>query len=148
MDRYCDQVGGRFAFRKDLRRPVIFGRNDLVQDAPISKIDLLVCRNVLMYFNAETQSHILSRLHFALAPAGALFLGEAEMLLSRTKLLHPIDLKRRVSRKVAHPISLNGRFLAEPPLAHARPPMAGLDLLRHAALLASPLAQVVVPQTA
>ena len=43
-------------FRKDLRRTVIFGRNDLVQDAPISRIDLLICRNTLMYFNAETQT--------------------------------------------------------------------------------------------
>jgi two-component system CheB/CheR fusion protein len=144
LERYFDQAGGRFAFRKDLRRSVIFGRNDLVQDAPISKIDLLVCRNALMYFNAETQSRILSRLHFALAPDGVLFLGKAEMLLSHTKLFHPIDLKRRVFRKVAAPMPLNGRFLAESPVAHARPPMGGLDLLRHAALLASPLAQVIV----
>ncbi len=75
------QVGGRFAFRKDLRRSAIFGRNDLVQDSPISKIDLLVRRNVLMYFNVETQSRILSWPHFALAQARALFLGKAEMLL-------------------------------------------------------------------
>ena len=144
LERYFDQAGGRFSFRKDLRRSVILGRNDLVQDAPISKIDLLVCRNALMYFNAETQARILSRLHFALAPSGVLFLGKAEMLLSHTKLFHPVDLKRRVFRKVANPMPLNGRFLTEAPLAHARPSMGSLDLLRHAALLASPLAQVVV----
>lgn len=144
LERYFDQAGDSFSFRRDLRRSVIFGRNDLVQDAPISKIDLLVCRNALMYFNAETQARILSRLHFALAPSGVLFLGKAEMLLSHTKLFHPVDLKRRVFRKVANPMPLNGRFLTEAPLAHARPPMGGLDLLRHAALLASPLAQVVV----
>jgi two-component system CheB/CheR fusion protein len=73
-----------------------------------------------------------------------LFLGKAELLLSHTKLFHPIDLKRRVFRKVAHPMSLNGRYLAESPVAHGRPPLAGLDLLRHAALFTSPLAQVVV----
>jgi two-component system, chemotaxis family, CheB/CheR fusion protein len=100
---------------------VIFGRNDLVQDAPISKIDLLVCRNALMYFNAETQSRILSRLHFALAPHGVLFLGKAEMLLSHNKLFHPIDLKRRIFRKVASPLPRDGRFLPEAPPAHARP---------------------------
>ena len=49
---------------------VIFGRNDLVQDAPISHVDLLTCRNTLMYFNAETQAQILNRLHFALRPDG------------------------------------------------------------------------------
>ena len=144
LERYFDQAGGRFAFRKDLRRSIIFGRNDLVQDAPISRIDLLVCRNTLMYFNAETQSRILSRLHFALAPAGVLFLGKAEMLLSHTKLFHPVDLKRRVFRKVADSVLLNGTYLAGPPRVHARPPLGGSDLLHHAALLASPLAQVVV----
>ncbi|MBV9012142.1 MAG: PAS domain S-box protein [Pseudonocardiales bacterium] len=144
LERYFDQVGSRFSFHKDLRRSVIFGRNDLVQDAPISKIDLLVCRNALMYFNAEIQSRILSRLHFALAPTGVLFLGKAEMLLSHAEMFQPIDLKRRVFRKVPRPLPLNGAFLAEAPLPHARPPMGGLELLHHAALLASPLAQVVV----
>jgi two-component system, chemotaxis family, CheB/CheR fusion protein len=143
-ERYFDQVGGHFSFRKDLRRSVIFGRNDLVQDAPISKIDLLACRNVLMYFNAETQSRILSRLHFALAPAGMLFLGKAEMLLSHGGLFQPIDLKRRVFHKVLVPAPLNGTLLAEVPPPHARPQIGGLDQLRHAALLASPLAQVVL----
>ncbi|HWS39344.1 MAG TPA: protein-glutamate O-methyltransferase CheR [Actinoplanes sp.] len=45
VERYFEQAGGRYTFRKDLRRSVIFGRNDLVQDAPISRIDLLTCRN-------------------------------------------------------------------------------------------------------
>ena len=60
----------RYTFRKDLRRCVIFGRNDLVQDAPISRIDLLACRNTLMYFNAETQARILHRLALRAEPHG------------------------------------------------------------------------------
>jgi two-component system, chemotaxis family, CheB/CheR fusion protein len=143
-ERYFDQLGGEFSFRKDLRRSVIFGRNDLVQDAPISKIDLLVCRNTLMYFNAETQSRILTRLHFALAPAGVLFLGKAEMLLAHIEMFQPIDLKRRVFRKVSLPAPLNGTFLPDAAPSQGRPQVGGLDLLRHAALLASPVAQVVV----
>ena len=94
-ERYFEPSGDRFVFRKDLRRSVIFGRNDLVQDAPISRIDLLMCRNTLMYFNAETQARILGRFHFALSDAGVLFLGKAEMLLSHGALFLPIDLKRR-----------------------------------------------------
>ena len=66
FERYFERNAQRYVFRTDLRRTVIFGRNDLVQDAPISRIDLLTCRNTLMYFNAETQSQILNRLHFAL----------------------------------------------------------------------------------
>ena len=64
---------------------MIFGRHDLIQDAPISRIDLLVCRNTLMYFNAETQARILDRFHFALRDDGYLFLGKAEMLLTHAR---------------------------------------------------------------
>src|SRR5215472_16761449 len=55
---------GQHVVRTDLRRTVIFGRHDLVQDAPISRLDLLICRNTLMYFNSETQARILARFHF------------------------------------------------------------------------------------
>src|SRR5262249_1808886 len=75
-------AGGQAVVRGDLRRPVIFGRHDLVQDAPISRLDLLICRNTLMYFNSETQSRILARFHFALSDTGFLFLGKSEMLLT------------------------------------------------------------------
>ncbi len=101
IEKYFEPVNGKFAFRKDLRRAVIFGRNDLVQDAPISRTDLLVCRNTLMYFNAEQQSRILRRLHYALNPTGLLFLGKAEMLLSHTELFEPVDLTRRFFRKTS-----------------------------------------------
>src|SRR5262249_16837950 len=83
-----------------LRRSVIFGRHDLIQDAPISRVNILVCRNALMYFNTEAQSRILARFHFALADGGVLFLGKAEMLLTHTQLFAPVDLRRRVFRKV------------------------------------------------
>ncbi|HEY2026980.1 MAG TPA: CheR family methyltransferase [Gemmatimonadaceae bacterium] len=99
-ERYFNAVDGRYVFTKELRHQVIFGRHDLIQDAPISRIDLLVCRNVLMYFNAETQSSILARFYFALNDNGLLFLGRAETLLSHATNFTPLDLKRRISRKV------------------------------------------------
>ena len=85
LERYFERADQRYVFRKDLRRAVIFGRNDLVQDAPISRIDLLVCRNTLMYFNAETQARILRRFHFALDDDGVLFLGKSEMLITHAR---------------------------------------------------------------
>jgi len=103
IERFFERTGQRYVFRKDLRRAVIFGRNDLVQDAPISRIDLLVCRNTLMYFNAETQSQILRRFHFALDDDGVLLLGKSEMLITHNDLFTPVDLKRRVLRKVVKP---------------------------------------------
>jgi two-component system, chemotaxis family, CheB/CheR fusion protein len=97
--KYFERIDGRYVFAKDLRRSVIFGRNDLVQDAPISRIDLLVCRNTLMYFNASTQAVILARFHFALADQGILFLGRAETLLTQSNAFVPIDIKRRIFGK-------------------------------------------------
>jgi two-component system CheB/CheR fusion protein len=144
LEKYFEQTGNRFAFRKDLRRSVIFGRNDLVQDAPISRIDLLVCRNTLMYFNAETQARILTRFHFALSEPGVLFLGKAEMLLSHGALFLPIDLKRRTFRKAPRAIPQNGTLFADAPAALSRAELIGIDVLRNEAVLASPLAQVVI----
>ncbi|PSB63740.1 chemotaxis protein CheR [filamentous cyanobacterium CCP1] len=100
IEPYFEQVENRYTFHKDLRRSVIFGRHDLIQDAPISRIDLLICRNTLMYFNAETQNRILARFHFALRDEGILFLGKAEMLLTHSNIFRPLHLKGRVFSKV------------------------------------------------
>jgi len=101
-DRYFERQNGRFYFKKPLRRCVIFGRNDLVSDAPISKIDLLVCRNTLMYFDSQTQARILNRFHFALRPGGFLFLGKAETLSMYANVFEPVDLQRRVFSKISN----------------------------------------------
>jgi two-component system CheB/CheR fusion protein len=144
LEKYFDLTGGRYVFRKDLRRSVIFGRNDLVQDAPISRIDMLVCRNTLMYFTAEAQARILSRFHFALSPTGVLLLGKAEMLLSHGAMFTPVDLKHRMFRKVARDVPQNGMLLGGLPSQAPRAEPSGLDALQVEALLASPLAQVVI----
>src|SRR5262245_53017995 len=100
-DRYFERSDQRWAFRKDLRRTVISGRNNLIQDAPISRLDLLVCRNTLMYFNAETQSRILRHFHFALRDDGVLMLGKSEMMISHRDLFTAVDLKKRIFTKQA-----------------------------------------------
>ena len=79
-----------------MRHNVIFGRHDLFQDAPISRLDLLTCRNTLMYFNADAQRAILNRFHFALNDTGYLFLGKAEMLLTQRQLFNPNEVKYRM----------------------------------------------------
>ncbi|MFN9614516.1 MAG: CheR family methyltransferase, partial [Dolichospermum sp.] len=99
-DKYFDLSNEKYIFHQELRRAVIFGRHDLLQDAPISRLDLLVCRNTLMYFNSETQGRIINRFHFALNDHGYLFLGKAEMLVTHANLFTPINLKDRVFAKV------------------------------------------------
>jgi two-component system CheB/CheR fusion protein len=100
LERYFDRTDSHYVFRKDFRRAIIFGRNDLAQDSPISRIDLLTCRNALMYFNAETQARILARFHFALNDGGYLMLGRSETLLTHSNIFVPADTKQRVFTKV------------------------------------------------
>jgi two-component system CheB/CheR fusion protein len=142
--RYFVQTDDRFVLRKELRRSMIFGRNDLVQDAPISHVDVLLCRNTLMYFNAETQSQVLNRLHFALRPDGVLFLGKAEMLLSHGAYFRPLELKQRFFQKIpAEPRDRRPLMMAATP-EMARPDESDFAQLRLAALMSSASAQIVV----
>jgi two-component system, chemotaxis family, CheB/CheR fusion protein len=143
--RYFEAADEGFAFRKDLRRSVIFGRNDLVSDAPISHIDLLVCRNTLMYFNAQTQEKILNRFHFALNDEGVLFLGRAETLLTHSSLFTPIDAQRRLFMRATRPV-YNDRRAGWPTLvgengARGLPPVQ--SRLREAAFDAAGVAQLI-----
>jgi two-component system, chemotaxis family, CheB/CheR fusion protein len=145
--RYFEPLNGRYVFRNDLRRAVIFGRHDLVQDAPISRLDLLVCRNAMMYFNAETQARILGRFHFALNADGQgngiLFLGRAEMLLTHGSLFTPLDLKCRIFAKVPPPARPLAAAAAEAVL-NGGSNMADNARLREQALEDAVVARVVL----
>jgi two-component system CheB/CheR fusion protein len=100
-DKYFEQNGAQFSFRPDLRRRVVFGHHDITRDAPISRLDLLVCRNTLMYFNVETQSQVIDRFHFALRESGYLLLGKAEMLLSDGERFEIVSMRQRIFRRRA-----------------------------------------------
>src|SRR3954452_20903959 len=142
LTKYFEKVDGLNLFRKDLRRQVIFGRHDLINDAPISRIDLLTCRNTLMYLNGETQARVLSRLHFALNDGGFLLLGRAETLMAHGHSFVAVDLKRRLSRKGARRSVPDLGFPERERRAGA---LMNLDShLQMAALEASPVAQLVV----
>ncbi len=145
LAKYFDQEESRYVFNKELRRALIFGRHDLLQDAPISRIDLLACRNTVMYFNAEVQSGILSRFHFAIRDGGFLFLGKAEMIFSHTSLFLPLDLRRRVFVKIAKP-SLRDQLLlmAQSGIEAAALPIDNPVRLWEAAFQTAPTAQIVV----
>src|SRR3954451_22351246 len=141
VDKYFEPNTGGLGFRPDLRRSIIFGRNDLIADAPISRIDLLVCRNVLMYFTPEAQARILERFNFALKPTGFLFLGKSEMLIAHGELFSPDSLKWRAFRKV-HRGDRRERLAFVAPDAEERFPRDGS--VRVAAGALSPVAQIVV----
>jgi len=142
--KYFDRQNGRWVFKKDLRRNVIFGRHDLLDDAPISRVDLLLCRNTLMYFNHEAQARIVRRFHFALREGGFLVLGKAEMLLNFVGAFAPGDLKQRVFMKTRME---NGteRLLTGYPEREERTPLTGPPArLREISFDQDPTAQFVV----
>ncbi|MFB9879695.1 CheR family methyltransferase [Planobispora siamensis] len=144
-ERYFEPVEGGFAFRRDLRRQLIFGRNDLTRDAPISRVDLLLARNTLMYFNTETQLNIVRRFHFALADPGYLFLGKAEMLLNHGDKFEPVDLRMRLFRKIGS--STAGMRAPLPTGNPTSEPYVGDAGLQSAALVSGPVAQIVLDRS-
>ena len=146
LQKYFRSDGDRFVLDKDLRRSVIFGRHDLIHDAPISRMSLILCRNTLMYFNAEVQSRILTRFHSALADDGILVLGKAEMLLTRSEMFAPVDLRSRVFRKLRRDDS-SDRFNGLMPVRHDESGTAAMPShpdMYNIAFDAAPIAQVVV----
>jgi two-component system CheB/CheR fusion protein len=99
VDRYFTRDGQIYRFRRDLRRWCIFGAHNITQAPPLSHIDLLLCRNVLIYFNSELQERILTRFHYAIREDGYLFLGRSESLMARSRLFRPVDLKWRIFKR-------------------------------------------------
>ena len=103
LEKYFEPVEAGYRFRADCRRSVIFGRNDITSDAPISRLDLLVSRNVLMYFTSPTQRQVLRRFHYALADDGHLFLGKAETIFAHSDLFVPVNTSYRVFARAPGP---------------------------------------------
>ena len=99
MDRYFTREGQLYRLRRDIRRWCIFGSHNLTQAPPLSHVDLLVCRNVLIYFTSELQDRILTRFHYAIREEGFLFLGRSESLLARSRHFEPVHLKWRIFQR-------------------------------------------------
>ena len=91
---------GLLRVNREIRRLVIFGRSNLGQDAPISHVNLLTCRNVLIYFDSDLQKQILTRLHYALEPGGILFLGKSESQLTNSPQFQRLNSRWRIFQRI------------------------------------------------
>lgn len=102
LQRYTERRAQGFEIRKNIREMVVFARQDLIQNPPFVKLDLVSCRNVLIYFQADLQKKIFEIFHYALAPGRYLFLGKSENV-SSTDLFEVLDKKTKlfVRREVA-----------------------------------------------
>jgi two-component system CheB/CheR fusion protein len=100
LARFFERRGDRYVVRKPLRDAVLFAPQSLVRDTPFSKLDLVLCRNLLIYFQPELQDRALRVFHFALKPGGFLLLGKAESIGTATALFEPASRHARLFRRV------------------------------------------------
>jgi two-component system, chemotaxis family, CheB/CheR fusion protein len=100
LHRFFLQEGHAYRVNEELREAVTFARQNLLTDAPFSRLDLLSCRNLLIYLESGVQERILTLLHFSLTPKGCLFLGSAETIGEHDDLFEAISKKWRIYRRI------------------------------------------------
>jgi len=108
---------GGFCVKKEIRETVIFAPQNLVMHPPFTKLDLVTCRNLLIYLDAELQKKLMPLFHFSLNPSGILLLGSSETIGAATDLFSPLPGKSRVYRRLD---SLRPADLGEFPFAFTR----------------------------
>ncbi|MFP4470910.1 MAG: CheR family methyltransferase [Bacteroidales bacterium] len=100
LNTYFVKTGEVYQIKKDLRKMVLFAEHSIVKDPPYSQLDLITCRNVLIYLLNKTQKKIFNVFHYALQNNGFLFLGNSESISSKTDTFKAIDSKWKIFRKV------------------------------------------------
>jgi len=101
LARWFVREGDTYCVIKELREMCIFSQHNVIKDAPFSKLDLVSCRNLLIYLNSELQNRVIPLFHFALLPDRFLFLGNSENVTRHPKLFAPVDRRARIFRKLA-----------------------------------------------
>ena len=99
LRRFFRKVNGHYQVDDRIRELCVFARHDLIRDPPFSKLDVVSCRNVLIYFEPPLQRRVLAAFHYGLRDNGVLLLGKAESLGAYTELFAVTDRKCKVFRK-------------------------------------------------
>jgi two-component system CheB/CheR fusion protein len=98
-----EQHGYRVA--KEIREMVVFANQNLIMDAPFTRLDVLCCRNLLIYLSVDLQKKLIPLFHYSLNPGGVLFLGSAETIGAFSSLFAPLDAKTRLYRRLAESVA-------------------------------------------
>jgi len=99
LERYFRKHGQGYGVVKRLRETCIFLKHDLIRDPPFSRLDMISCRNVLIYMNPILQQRLIPIFHYALRAGGVLLLGPSETITGFEQLFEPIDHKQRLFRR-------------------------------------------------
>ncbi|MEZ4600517.1 MAG: PAS domain S-box protein [Syntrophotaleaceae bacterium] len=111
LETFFINQGGRLKVVKDLRDNILFAPQSLIKDPPFSRLDLLVCRNFLIYLNADMQKDLIALFHLALKPGGFLFLGASESVGPNSEFFTPLNKKWKIyQRKEIAPRQNAGLF--------------------------------------
>ncbi|HEY5673591.1 MAG TPA: chemotaxis protein CheB [Malonomonas sp.] len=117
LARFFYRDGKHYRIKKNVRELVIFAVQNLIKDPPFSRLDLLSCRNLLIYFGPELQQRVLAVFHYSLKPDGLLLLGSSESIGKATDYFLPLDKKLKIFRRRAATEGLYpGGLLPAPPL--------------------------------
>ncbi|MDT8859577.1 PAS domain-containing protein [Alkalihalobacillus sp. MEB130] len=100
LERYFDYDGSSYQVKKEIRRMIIFAPHNIAKDSPFVNLDLVSCRNMLIYFQSSLQQKILSMFHFALKKDGYMFLGPSETIGKLTDMFEPIHHKWKIFKYV------------------------------------------------
>jgi two-component system CheB/CheR fusion protein len=99
LARYFSKEASGYRLKIEIREMVIFAQHDIIMDPPFTKLDILTCRNLLIYLSAEVQKKLIPLFHYSLRPGGALFLGSAETVGGFGDLFEPDSAKSRIFRR-------------------------------------------------
>ena len=100
LERFFVKRGNSFVVKNELRQCIVFARHNMLSDPPFTRMDMVVCRNALIYFKAQAQERALRRLQYALLPRAYLFLGSSESLAELQKDFTPISAKHKIWQMV------------------------------------------------
>ena len=96
LERYFVRAGKQFRVRQSLRDMITFASHNLLRDPPFSNLDLVTCRNFMIYLDRAMQRHVLRRFHFSLGSGGYLFLGNSESAAAVSELFAPVDQEHKI----------------------------------------------------
>lgn len=100
LEHHFVKEGDRYRIAKHIREMCLFSAHDLVKDPPFSKLDMVSCRNLLIYFETQLQQRVIGTFHYALKPDGVLWLGPSETINFSTRLFEPLHKRSRLFRRL------------------------------------------------
>lgn len=120
LKRFFVREDEHYRISKEIREMVTFATQNIIMDPPFTRLDILICRNLLIYLTPELQKKLLPLFHYSLSPGGVLFLGSAESISTYTELFTPLDMKMRLFRRHESVLAVD-KISFPPTFIHAAP---------------------------